>query len=156
MEFDGTVVVEAWRGKEGMAPLYIKVLQAVHDQGVGGGELWSQLEMTEQIVRHAGERQGPVWAGLIRQIVAAQGGVPVSIGPELFWAWEEGQKVVDTPLCWRNLVPDGSEEADVTVRMQWAADMPEWWVQQTKDRAASRGRWQWDWYIVPAGSLQSA
>ena len=39
--------------------------------------------------------------------------------------------------------------------LQWAADMPEWWVQQTRDWAASRGRWQWDWYIVPAGMLQS-
>ena len=34
--------------------------------------------------------------------------------------------------------------------------MPEWWVQQARDRAASRGEWQWDWYIVPEGALRTA
>ena len=85
------------------------------------------------VVRHTGERQGPVWAGLICQIVAAQGCALVSTGPELFWAWEEGRKLSHRPAVMLAKLGSagGSEEEDVTVRMQWTVDMPERWVQQT-------------------------
>ena len=68
--------------------------------------MWSHLGNVEQIVGQVGEQQGqvgeqqgPVWEGLLRQIVEAQKVVPVSIGPELLWAWEEGKAVIDP--SWR-------------------------------------------------------
>ena len=78
--------------------------------------------------------------------------VVVSIGDELFWAWEDN--VLDPLLSWRNLVSVGSKQRDVTVQMKWEAKKPGQWVRWTRDRAAGRGLWQWEWYIVAARVLK--
>ena len=57
-----------------------------------------ELDLTDQMVGQAAYRRGPVWEGLLQQVVEAQGEVPVIIGTELIWAWEEDYSVVEPPV----------------------------------------------------------
>ena len=52
--WDGSVEQEVWHGEASMGPMYVKILRAVRQTGSAGKELWSQLDMVDQIMQHAG------------------------------------------------------------------------------------------------------
>ena len=81
-----------------MGPMYVKVLDAVRRRGAAGEELWAQLDMADQIIHHVGQRTGPAWEGLVEQVVRAQRGVPLCLGPELVWAWTVEMPILDAPF----------------------------------------------------------
>ena len=136
--------------------MYVKLLDMVRRQEAAGHELWAQLDMVDQIICHMGKRAGPVWEGLVSQIVAAQKGVPVSLGAELAWVWTPGMQMIDTPLSWRNIMAQSDGQRDVTIRMLWEKEVSEVTTVRMKARMEERGTDLWDWYIVPEGSLDSA
>ena len=71
-------------------PLYVKVLRKVLLQGVGGDELWSQVDTVDQIMHHTEGRRGPVWERLLNQTMQAQGGVEGPVGELMAEGAREG------------------------------------------------------------------
>ena len=153
--WDGSVEQEAWRGEINMGPMYVKMLRVVRQSGAAGEELWSQLDMVDQIMHHVSRRSGPVWEGLVEQLRRAQKGVPLSLGPESVWAWTPQAPMLDPHLSWMNVMQRGELRTDITMRMLWGK-VGERQTVEMKSRMEERGPDLWDWYIVPAGALDSA
>ena len=150
--WDGSVEQAAWRGEAGMGPLYVKILRAVRRSGSAGEELWSQLDMVDQIMHHASRRSGPIWEGLVQQIRKAQKGVGLSLGPESVWAWTPDTPMLGPQLSWLNIMRPGEPRTDVTLRMVWGK-VEDRQIASMRSRMEERGLDLWDWYIVPAGAL---
>jgi hypothetical protein len=117
-----------------MGPMYTKVLQAVRQQGPAGDELWAQLDMADQTMHHAGRRTGPVWKGLVAHVCEAQGGVELSLGSEMVWAWTPETPLLEVPLSWLNIMRSGVAQTDVTMRMVWEEKIGDKQISRIKGR----------------------
>ena len=99
---DGTMDREAWKGKNNMAALYVRMMRQAEQRETDTIEC---MRVTENVLRSAPVRSGPVWSGLMHQITKLQEGVPHAIGTEAVWGWDENCGVIDAPMGWYALLP---------------------------------------------------